>query len=524
MFMSNSCAGRRRHRSRRAMLAMPFLVFCGGVTVGTAAGAVLSPVPASMSAGGTSSAGTSFAGASSAGTSSAAAGATVSGVRQSRLIGRSVQGRAIVAHQLGNPDAPTKVLVLGSMHGFPEQAGEQVVTGIMSMGIPTNLDLWVVPTINPDGNALRQRANARHVDLNRDWDNQWVHIPGTPGDAFGNHGNGSVPWSQPETRAMRDFLVWLRPSRMVSIHQPLGGVDTTDGGAEPQGQAFRNALSADLGLPLKAFTCGGVCHGTMTGWLTRTSATVAITVEFGSAPAVDRLRGPAAAGIIAALAVGVSSVTVRARGVLEQTVVSPGTVRVRGWALDPLFRPHSTRVAVQVDGRTVAQSLTSQVRTDVNRAQRTVGRHGFDLAVKTSAGRHRVCVSGGRYGSSPTVPTFLARGCVTVTVPPFVVIGRVEKLDMGAGRIQVGGWAFDPQDSATSGTVRVLLDGRRVADILTSVVRRDVNSRMHVTGRHGFARTVTATPGRHSIEVIALARNTTSTSRVLLRRAVTVGG
>lgn len=500
---------------------MPFLVLCGGVTVGTAAGATLPPAPAASSA--ASSFASSFAG-SSAGTSFAASGATVTGVQQSKLIGRSVQGRAIVAHQLGNPEAPTKVLVLGSMHGFPEQAGEQVIAGMMSMGIPPNLDLWVVPTINPDGNALRQRANARHVDLNRDWDNQWIHIPGTPGDAFGNHGNGSAPWSQPETRAMRDFLVWLRPSRMVSIHQPLGGVDTTDGGAESQGQTFRTALAANLGLPLKAFTCGGVCRGTMTGWLTRTSPTVAITVEFGSAPAADRLRGPAAAGIIAALAVGVGPVTVRAQGVLEQTSLSPGTIRMRGWALDPLFRPHSTRIDVQVDGRTVARPLTSQVRADVNRAQRTVGRHGFDLEVDASAGRHRVCVSGGRYGSSPTVPAFLARGCVTVTVPPFVLIGRVEKLDVGAGRIQVAGWAFDPQDSATSGTVRVLLDGRRVADILTSVVRRDVNSRMHVTGRHGFSRTVTATPGRHTIEVIALARNTTSTSRVLLRRSVTVGG
>lgn len=275
---------------------------------------------------------------------------------------------------------------------------------------------------------------------------------------------------------------------------------------------------------MKTFTCCDVCRGTMTGWLTRTGPTVAITVEFGSAPAADRLRGPRRRRdhrrSRRRRRCGDGPCPGRAGTDRRVARHHPRAGLGPGPAVPPALH-QDRRPGGWSDGRT---TLTGQVRADVNRAQRTVGRHGFDLEVRVSAGRHRVCVSGGRYGSSPTAPAVLARGCMTVIVPPFVLVGRVEQLDVGTGRVQVGGWALDPQLLATSGTVRVLLDGRRVADIATSVVRRDLNSRMHVTGRRGFARTITAPPGRYTIEVIALARNTTSTSRVLLRRIVTVWG
>ncbi len=258
--------------------------------------------------------------------------ATMSGVRQSKVIGYSVQGRAIVAYEIGNPKAPTKDLVLGSMHGYYERAGEQVVASLKAMAIPTNLDLWVIPTINPDGDAMGQRANAHNVDLNRDWPNNWVHIRGNPADKFDNHGNGSAPLSQPETRAMYDFLRWLRPVRVVSMHQPLDGVDTTDGGGLPQGRAFRDALAANLGLPLKALTCFGGCHGSMTGWLTNYTSTVGITVEFGSSESSSYLQGQTARGIVSALGVGVKAwsaptpVVPTVIGVLDKAVVSPGAI------------------------------------------------------------------------------------------------------------------------------------------------------------------------------------------------------
>jgi len=59
--------------------------------------------------------------------------------------------------------------VVGVIHG-DEQAGLDVIREIRAMSpteIPANVDLWLLPAINPDGVALNQRHNVNQVDLNR---------------------------------------------------------------------------------------------------------------------------------------------------------------------------------------------------------------------------------------------------------------------------------------------------------------------------------------------------------------------
>src|SRR3954452_21485965 len=68
----------------------------------------------------------------------------------SEVIGRSVQGRAIRAYHLGDPTSPRKAVVLGSIHG-DETAGIRVTEGIRRGSPVHELDLWVIPTVNPDG-------------------------------------------------------------------------------------------------------------------------------------------------------------------------------------------------------------------------------------------------------------------------------------------------------------------------------------------------------------------------------------
>ena len=103
--------------------------------------------------------------------------------------------------------------------------------------------------MNPDGYAAHRRQNAHRVDLNRNWPHRWTNLTGM-------YYSGTGPRSEPETRAMLAFLRGLRPKYVVSIHQPLYGVDTTDGGALDR--AFRNRLARGLGLPLKPFRCWSV--------------------------------------------------------------------------------------------------------------------------------------------------------------------------------------------------------------------------------------------------------------------------
>jgi predicted deacylase len=220
------------------------------------------------------------------------AAATTSPVIGKRIIGYSVEHRPIVAYHLGDPAIRPADVIIGQMHG-DEHVGVVVANSIIhGSARVAGINLWVIPTLNPDGNVRHTRQNAHHVDLNRNWPYYWRPLTGM-------YYSGTGPLSEPETRAVHRFLLKVHPHFVVSLHQPLFGVDTTQGGhVDP---AFRRALSRNLHLPQKAFRCWSFCHGSMTGWYTLRHLGVAITVEFGRTPAHGYLVGTARRGIVAAM-------------------------------------------------------------------------------------------------------------------------------------------------------------------------------------------------------------------------------
>jgi predicted deacylase len=192
------------------------------------------------------------------------------------VIGHSVKGRPIRAWRLGEP-GKKRVLLIATMHG--DEGRPREILGILRDGRPIRgIDLWVVPVYNPDGLARGTRQNARGVDLNRNFPFRWVDLDGA-------HESGSRAASEPETRAMIRFLRKIRPQRIISFHQPLHGVDT-----DTKSRAFSRLVADRLDLPRKSFTCGGVCHGTMTGWFNSHFQGAAVTVEYGAHPSRRQMR------------------------------------------------------------------------------------------------------------------------------------------------------------------------------------------------------------------------------------------
>jgi len=210
---------------------------------------------------------------------------TVIGVRR---IGTSVDGRPIRALHLGDPSSGVTAVVMGSMHGN-ETAGMAVVDSLRDGGPVHGVDLWLIPTINPDGVARNTRGNARGVDLNRNFPHEWAPLTGS-------YYSGTKPLSEPESRALRNFLNRVDPDFVVSFHQPLYGV-----GRSGKGKPLQRRLAQGLGLPIKAFNCTGKCHGSMTSWFNANHGGAAITVEFGSGPSRSYLRGRAARGTLQAV-------------------------------------------------------------------------------------------------------------------------------------------------------------------------------------------------------------------------------
>lgn len=191
------------------------------------------------------------------------------------VIGHSVRGRPIRAFRLGEPGKRT-VLLVATMHG--DEGKPRLILQRLRDGRPVRgIDLWVVPTYNPDGLARGTRKNARGVDLNRNFPFRWA-------DLDGSYESGPRPGSEPETRAMMRFLRRIQPDRILSFHQPLFGVDT-----DTKDRAFARRVARHLDLPRKSFDCGGICHGTMTGWFNNRFAGSALTVEYGWRPSVRRM-------------------------------------------------------------------------------------------------------------------------------------------------------------------------------------------------------------------------------------------
>jgi hypothetical protein len=146
---------------------------------------------------------------------SAVAIATSDPTRSAETFGHSVQGRPLRAQRLGDADNPFKVLVVGCIHGT-ESAGIAVTRRLVRRAPPPDFDLWVVNTVNPDGQRLHVRQNARGVDLNRNVNSEWIPI----GTRWDPEYSGPYPWSEPETRAVRRLVYQIHPDITIWFHQP----------------------------------------------------------------------------------------------------------------------------------------------------------------------------------------------------------------------------------------------------------------------------------------------------------------
>ena len=174
-------------------------------------------------------------------------------VHRTTVIGHSVEGRAIHVIENGTPGQP-RVLVVGCIHGN-ECAGMAIIRALRRRSPPKHADLWLVPTLNPDGRAAGTRQNARGVDLNRNFAAGWTHH-GAPGSTYYS---GPSPFSEPETQAARRLVTAIRPKVTIWYHQHMRLV-WTSGKSVPLGRTYATMV----GLPLYVHSSPG---GAASRWI-----------------------------------------------------------------------------------------------------------------------------------------------------------------------------------------------------------------------------------------------------------------
>jgi hypothetical protein len=164
-----------------------------------------------------------------------------------RSIGQSIEGRGQIVHS--NFDLttlatePACTLLIGGMHG------DEIATVLLLEDFVEDLlstvaePVAVLPLCNPDGYERCSRYNARGVDLNRNCGFNWSADSVEP--------SGPRPWSEPETRALRDFICAVQPAKVVSLHWALAEIDADGHHSTGLAQAMWEAMDEVERLPYR---------------------------------------------------------------------------------------------------------------------------------------------------------------------------------------------------------------------------------------------------------------------------------
>ena len=170
-------------------------------------------------------------------------------------IGESLEGKPLEMYRFGS--GPIVRVIIGAIHGGYESNTATLVyllrddlkNGLIT--VPEEITLYLLPVFNPDGfydylNLPAGRSNYRGVDINRNWDAYWA--PDWDRTGCFNYAYltaGEFPFSEPETIALRDFLLNNRADALISYHSAMSAI-FAGGRPEP------DPISDDLARTLSA--------------------------------------------------------------------------------------------------------------------------------------------------------------------------------------------------------------------------------------------------------------------------------
>lgn len=164
-------------------------------------------------------------------------------VEEPLVMGLSAGGRPLPVHRLGK--GPVHVVIVGGIHGGYEWnailLAEQMLIYFRDhpTAVPASVTLHIITNANPDGlyvvsgreGAFKPsdivvessvgRFNGNGVDLNRNWDCRW-----SPTAYWRDQPvpSGVEPFSEPESRALRDYLLAHRPTVVIFLHSAANAI------------------------------------------------------------------------------------------------------------------------------------------------------------------------------------------------------------------------------------------------------------------------------------------------------------
>lgn len=247
------------------------------------------------------------------------------GLVTTEVIGESVDGREIYAARLGYGETEifisaatharewiTTNLVMNQLDTYSQAFVENdMIDGYNVRKLLQNVSIYYVPMVNPDGVTLVQKgtdalsntefllelndgdsdfshwkANARGVDLNRNYDTGWEHAHSDTGEPHSLNFKGYEPMSEPEVKAIVNFTKEHDFQLALSYHssgEVLYWGDNLPSEVEDEAVRGAEAISEKTGYSIHSGSSGGM----FSDWFAR---------EFnapGLTPEVAPYAGPA---------------------------------------------------------------------------------------------------------------------------------------------------------------------------------------------------------------------------------------
>jgi hypothetical protein len=171
----------------------------------------------------------------------------------------------------------TERLIVAGMHGGSEYNTIQLADSLIAYAkshpeaIPTDVTLFILRNLNPDGEARQHgaygRANANNVDLNRNWDANWQADWSRDGcwNLLKTTG-GTGPGSEPETQALMAFIAQHHFDGIINYHSAALGIFAGGVPDYPDSDRLAEAVKKVAPYPYPPIDTGCIYTGGFVDW------------------------------------------------------------------------------------------------------------------------------------------------------------------------------------------------------------------------------------------------------------------
>ncbi|TFH38172.1 MAG: DUF2817 domain-containing protein [Anaerolineales bacterium] len=191
------------------------------------------------------------------------------------VIGTSVAGRPLEVYSFGHGEIHRMLIsgIHGGYEGNTIRLADQLIQVLSARPdlISPGYTLYILRSLNPDGEArsssYKGRVTENLVDLNRNWPSHWQKT--WPLDGCWTYTyvtGGNRPASEPETRALMNFLLTYQIEALINYHSAALGIFPGGQPPDPRSVSLAEAVAAVSDYPYPPIETGCQYTGQLIDW------------------------------------------------------------------------------------------------------------------------------------------------------------------------------------------------------------------------------------------------------------------